>query len=225
MRQRQSSAQLNAGSTRLGRSLVEERRERGERSYTRVSADRYSRGWRTDRGLYARADIEGYGGERRAYRDRVVGAGVGVAATDHGYRGRPLYAYAPAYEASYTAGPYYNYAPGYDVAVTTGPCYTPGYNVAYASPYYDYAPGGLWSLCRPPKRVAALPRRSLIRWLYLNSQILTAGDGVNLDLAKLQGSPCARGPLLSAITRQNMPRAFSDAERCARLLTSGIEQA
>ena len=78
---------------------------------------------------------------RRAYRDRAVGADVGVALADYGYRGRPLYAYAPTYEAGYAAGPYYNYAPGYEVAVTTRPYYTPGWNVAYASPYYDYAPG------------------------------------------------------------------------------------
>jgi hypothetical protein len=138
MRQRQSSVQFTAGSTRPGRSLVEEHRVRGERPYTHISADRYSRSRRTDRELYARAGVEGgYGGERRTYRDRAVGADVALAATDYGYRRRPLYA---TYAAGYTAAPFYNYAPGYDLAVTTGPYYTPSYNVAY-NPYYDYAPG------------------------------------------------------------------------------------
>ena len=134
-RQRQAGAineQFNARAS-SGRAM------RGEHfTYARVSAQRYGRG---ERGLYARAGVDGgYRGEGSAYRDRAVGADVGVAA-DYGYRGRPLYAYAPTYEAGYAAGPYYNYAPGYEVAVTTRPYYTPGWNVAYASPYYDYAPG------------------------------------------------------------------------------------
>ena len=131
-------------SVREGRGYAAQRGMRGERGpYARVSEERYGRGWRGERGLYARARVEGgyrsWRGERLAYRDR--GVGVGVAAADHGYRTRRLYAYAPTYDAGYATGPYDNYAPGYDVAVTTGPYYTPGWNVAYAGPYYDYAPG------------------------------------------------------------------------------------
>ena len=52
--------------------------------YTRVSEERYGRGWRGERRGYARARVEGgyrsWRGERLAYRDR--GVGVGIAAAD-----------------------------------------------------------------------------------------------------------------------------------------------
>jgi hypothetical protein len=129
------------GPTREGRGLVEERAMRGERgAHMSVSEERYGRGWRGERRLYARAE-GGYDRGHLAYRERAVGVGAGVAAADYGYRARRLYAYAPTYDVGYTPGPYYSYAPSYDVAVTTGPYYTPGWNVAYAGPYYDYAPG------------------------------------------------------------------------------------
>ena len=143
-------------SVREGRGYAEQRALRGEHTaYARVSEPRYGRSWRGERGLYARAGVEGgYRGGRYAYRDRAVGAGVGVAAADYGYRHRPLYAYAPAYQAGVAPAPRYSYRPayygrGYNVAMNTGPYYTPGwdtayagpYNTAFAGPYYDYAPG------------------------------------------------------------------------------------
>ncbi len=144
-----------SASARESRGYAEERARRGERAAPARVSERYGRGWRSERGLYARAGIEGgYRGSRVAYRDRaVVGTGVGVAAADYGYRGgyrgRRLYAYAPGYETtyataprySYAAAPRYNYAPGYDVALNTGPYYAPAWNTAYAGSYYDYAPG------------------------------------------------------------------------------------
>jgi hypothetical protein len=116
---------------------------RSERSaHARVSEERYGRGWRGERGPNVRARAEaGYRGERLTYRNRAVGADVGVAAADYGYRGRRLYAYAPTYEAGYATGPYYAYTPGNDVAVNTSPYYTPGWDLAYAGSHYDYAPG------------------------------------------------------------------------------------
>jgi hypothetical protein len=128
-------------------------------AYGRVSEERYGRGLRGERGLYAHAGVEG--GYRRShlgYRERAVDTGVGVAGTNSGYhggyRGRRLYAYAPGYEAgvaatprySYAAPSYsyaaprynYGYAPGFDIGLNTGPYYAPAWNTAYA---YDYAPG------------------------------------------------------------------------------------
>ncbi len=144
-----------------GRNFAEHHALRGERGYAHVSEQRYGRGWRGERGLYARAGVDGYREGRVGYRERVVGTGVGVAAADYGYRGgyrgRRLYAYAPGYETgvataprySYAAAPRYSYsysyspgyAPGYDIGLNTGPYYAPAWNTAYAGPYYDYAPG------------------------------------------------------------------------------------
>ena len=123
------------GSTREGRGFAERHAVRGDRgAHASVSNERYGRGWRGDRRLYAHASIEdGY-----AYRDRAIPA---VAAADYSYRTRHLYAYAPSYNVGYTARPYDNYAPGYDVAVNNGPYYTLGWEVAYGGPYYAYAPG------------------------------------------------------------------------------------
>lgn len=135
-----------------GRGYAEQRALRGERdARARISEQRYGHGWRGERGLYARAGVEGggYRGGRVAYRERAVGTELGVAAADYGYRGRRLYAYAPGYETGYAAAPRYSYvtaprysyAPGYDIGLNTGPYYAPAWNTAYAGPYYDYAPG------------------------------------------------------------------------------------
>jgi hypothetical protein len=139
-----NEGRLNA-STRERRGYAEARGMRGERgTYARISEERYGRGLRGERGLYARAGVEGgYRGSRSVYRDRAVGVGTGVAATDYGNSTRRLYAYAPSYAASYTVGPTYSYSaygPTY-AAAGVGPYYTPGWNVAYGGPYYDYTPG------------------------------------------------------------------------------------
>src|SRR5262249_45617449 len=97
-------------STRAGHAYAEPRTPRGERgAYARE--ERYGRGLRSERGLYARAGVEGgYRGGRVAYRERAIGTGVGVGAADYGYRGRRLYAYAPGYETGYATAPRYSYA-------------------------------------------------------------------------------------------------------------------
>jgi hypothetical protein len=136
-----ASERRMAASVHEGRGYAEQRAIRGEsRAYTRVSEERYGRNWRSERGLYARARVQGpYRGESLTYRDRALNTGGGVATTDYSYRGRRLYAYAPTYDAGYPTRPYYGR--GYDVSVNTGPYYAPGWNLAYAGPYYDYAPG------------------------------------------------------------------------------------
>jgi hypothetical protein len=150
-----SNARLNAR-TSNGMSADGQLERHGLNNESRMSASaRVGRGYaeprmaRGERGLYARAGVEGYRGGRVAYRERAVSTGVGVAAADYGYRGRRLYAYAPGYEAgyvatprySYVAAPRYSYAPGVDIGVNTGPYYAPAWNTADAGPYYDYAPG------------------------------------------------------------------------------------
>ena len=58
-------------------------------AYPRISEERYGRGRGGERGLYAARAERGYRdwrGERSAYRDRAVGAGVGVAAANSGNR-------------------------------------------------------------------------------------------------------------------------------------------
>jgi hypothetical protein len=136
----ESRTRVSAGESRGYAVQPGRRSERG--TYARVSEERYGHGWRGERGPNVRARVEaGYRGERLTYRNRAVGADVGVAAADYGYRGRRLYAYAPTYEAGYATDPYYAYTPGNDVAVNTSPYYTPGWDLAYAGSHYDYAPG------------------------------------------------------------------------------------